>query len=192
MEYRNFDTLGNIIPTVQPLTVTGANGTSQWTGLATIRVFLSWSAETFPDPALTADKPGTPNSSAIAWAGSATSGSGVPVKLFSTSFAISPIAPVAGDYNRDGTVTASDHTEWRKAFGESQPQYMYADGNNNGLVDGSDYIIWRKANSSGGTGTISGMMVPEPASYVVAVVGCAVVAICRRRARQRADFIGEN
>jgi hypothetical protein len=188
MEYRNFDTNG---ATVQPLTVTGAEGTSQWTGLADIRILLSWSADTFPDPDLTADKPGTPNRSVTAFVGSAISGSGVPIKLFNTSFAIPTIPSLEGDYNRDGNLSTNDYTEWRKVFGESQPQCLYADGSNDGTVDGRDYIVWRKAVSSEGTGATFGTTIPEPTSLLLAGSGLAVLAMCGRRGHKWADFIGE-
>lgn len=48
---------------------------------------------------------------------------------------------VTGDYNRDGTVDASDYTVWRDNLGSTTD--LLADGNGNGVIDQADYISWR-------------------------------------------------
>jgi hypothetical protein len=88
--------------------------------------------------------------------------------------------PPAGDYNRDGKLDTNDFSEWRKAFGESQPQFMYADGNNDAMVDAADFVIWRKALTAGSGAAI----VPEPASLTI-IIGGFVALIWSRKSWRR-------
>jgi hypothetical protein len=50
--------------------------------------------------------------------------------------------PVAGDYDRNGKVDASDYALWRNTL-HSQTS-LAADGNGNGIVDQNDLMIWRR------------------------------------------------
>jgi prepilin-type processing-associated H-X9-DG protein len=100
--------------------------------------------------------------------------------LFYNSFSIATIGPLAGDYNRDGKFDMNDHVEWRKAFGESQPQFLYADGNNDGIVDMADYLVWRKAMTTPAAGTTFGP-IPEPAGLLLAGLGSIAFLAIRRR-----------
>ena len=50
-------------------------------------------------------------------------------------------SPVAGDYNRNGTVDAADYTVWRDTLGTIG--YMAADGNKNNAIDAGDLTIWQ-------------------------------------------------
>jgi hypothetical protein len=74
------------------------------------------------------------------------------------TFTILSIAPnpVAGDYDRNGTVETADHTAWLNTHGDTG--VPAADGNNNGTVDAADYIVWREhlGQSSAVTGSIIG------------------------------------
>lgn len=143
------------------------NGT-QWTGTrAFIKYFLSWDSSTFMDSELTADRPLTPATpSVIAFVGSSTS-----PKFFSVTSTLAIVPPI-GDYNRDGKLDGSDYTEWRKAFGESQPAFLYADGSNNGEVDAADYVVWRKRSALGNGFALP---LPEPSCLVMGVIGLVIL-----------------
>ena len=47
--------------------------------------------------------------------------------------------PLSGDFNRNGTVEATDYAEWRSTFGSIDE--LAADGNGNGIVDTADYVV---------------------------------------------------
>lgn len=69
------------------------------------------------------------------------------VALYNTKPSVSGTLTVSGtgwttgDYNRDGSVTMDDYSEWRHAYGTFDS--TLADGNGNGVVDAADYVIWR-------------------------------------------------
>jgi trimeric autotransporter adhesin len=67
---------------------------------------------------------------------------------------LNPALP--GDYNRDNTVTAADHTFWQTNFNATISPGLQADGNGDGVVDAADYSIWRDHYT------------PPPASVAVA------------------------
>jgi hypothetical protein len=167
-----FDSRFNLTPS--PLVVNG----NSWAGAtAFMRLELSWPWSTFADadePKLTPDRPLTPNFSNSAYS---TVGSGTP-RLFSIS-SISAIAPLAGDYNRDGTIDASDYAEWRQAFGESGEACLFADGNNSAVVDAADYVIWRDALGPSGAFSIA----PEPSSLGIMAAGLFLCAAWFRRCK---------
>jgi Dockerin type I domain len=50
------------------------------------------------------------------------------------------VSPLDGDYNRNGTVDASDYTIWRDTLGSNSD--LRADGNHNGTIDSADYTVW--------------------------------------------------
>jgi hypothetical protein len=73
---------------------------------------------------------------------------------------------IAGDYNGNGAVDASDYTYWRSTFGLVTS--LAADGNNSGTVDTADYVIWRNRL---GLGSASGSpAVPEPGVFASLMV----------------------
>jgi hypothetical protein len=115
---------------------------------------------------------------------------------------MSPVAisiqfAVAGDYNGNGTVEATDYNTWRQSYGSTTD--LAADGNLNGVVDGADYVLWRKnigqslfligsgsgLGGNGGGGLGSGLQlggaVPEPGT--VALMLSAGLALLTARAR---------
>jgi hypothetical protein len=51
-------------------------------------------------------------------------------------------AVIAGDYDRNGTVDASDYALWRNTV--SSTTNLSADGNKNGVIDQGDLMVWRK------------------------------------------------
>jgi peptidyl-prolyl cis-trans isomerase A (cyclophilin A) len=88
----------------------------------------------------------------------------------------------AGDFNFDGTVNAADYAVWRNTYGSTTN--AAADANGNGKVDAADYVLFRKTlGQSGGPGSGSGALenltVPEPAAYILLVVGYMVLGIRR-------------
>lgn len=178
VDYVNFGSNG-VDPTVKPLIITGANGTLSWTGLASIKVDLSWSADTFPDPSLTPGAPITPDSSVTAFVGSADSGTGVPVAPFSpplspSPFMISAISLIAGDYNGNDEFDSGDYSEWRKVYDCSDDACLYADGNGDGVVDGADYVVWRHSLAvASGSGVTQLALVPEPSTIALCCLALA-------------------
>jgi hypothetical protein len=93
------------------------------------------------------------------------------------SFAdVTPVATVpvlAGDYNNDGLVDASDYVAWRK--GIIQNETVSPD-----VVDDLDYDEWLEHFGTGEAGS-GGGAVPEPASVVLCVIG--IIGFLSRRDR---------
>ena len=83
-------------------------------------------------------------------------------------------APIAGDYNADGTVDELDYTAWQNTFGQAVSPGTSADGNNDGLIDAADYTVWRDAQSA------PAAAVPEPISLLLASFAASTTLRCRR------------
>jgi hypothetical protein len=88
---------------------------------------------------------------------------------------------MSGDYNRDGTVDASDYTVWRNTFGSEID--LRADGDHDGHVTSSDYEYWktRFGNTSDVGNSDLVENVPEPTAISLAMVTFCVFASCRMR-----------
>lgn len=56
--------------------------------------------------------------------------------------AAEPIAPLAGDYDRDNVVAAGDLSVWQSTYGTVGAD-LAADGNQDGIVSGADMLIWQ-------------------------------------------------
>lgn len=90
-------------------------------------------------------------------------------------------APVAGDYNGDGSVNAADYAVWRDTLGQSGTG-LAADGTGptgtpDGVVDALDYDFWRSRFGAASGGGAGGVAAPEPAAtalFLTAAVLCAV------------------
>lgn len=55
------------------------------------------------------------------------------------------LAPLPGDYNRNGIVEAADYTVWRDTLGQSGlAQFSGADGDGSGSIGQGDYDVWRE------------------------------------------------
>jgi len=78
---------------------------------------------------------------------------------------------IAGDYNGNGVVDASDYTYWRSTFGSIN--LLAADGTNLGSIDAGDYVLWRQRLSEVGG---SSPAVPEP-SLRIAFIGLVIALI---------------
>jgi hypothetical protein len=77
---------------------------------------------------------------------------------------------LTGDYNEDGVVDAADYVVWRKSAGDFGGQQGFED--------------WRAnfGNSLSGSGSHTTVgVVPEPATWLLAVTALWVVGQCRRR-----------
>lgn len=94
------------------------------------------------------------------------------------------LLPLAGDYNGDGVVSASDYTIWRNTRGSRED--LAADGNGNRRIDDGDYTTWKSnfGNVSGG-GVNAALSVPEPAAGLLAFVALAHAMTARRRTAAR-------
>jgi hypothetical protein len=99
-----------------------------------------------------------------------------------SSYVGTAVYPLAGDFNRDGIVDMSDYVMWRENVGKYVLAYSSADGDGNGVVDANDYSIWRAHfGQVAGSGALAAT-VPEPASFMIALL--AVVATSFRRTRR--------
>lgn len=89
------------------------------------------------------------------------------------------LAPIAGDFNRDGIVNSADYVVWRKSAGHSG-WGLAADSDLNGVVDAADYATWRShfGQSSGGGLAAT---VPEPAALVSLMVALSAILFSHRR-----------
>jgi hypothetical protein len=97
-----------------------------------------------------------------------------------------PAAGVAGDYNGNGTVDAADYVVWRNNLGASFQLQNEVAGTTPGAVTQDDYDAWRArfGNTSGaGGGELSGTIVPEASTAVLAALAGMLVA-CRRRSKR--------
>ncbi|HEX4414774.1 MAG TPA: hypothetical protein VH107_14160 [Lacipirellulaceae bacterium] len=106
--------------------------------------------------------------------------------LFLQQFAHTAVLPVAGDYNRDGVVDMRDYIVWRNEAGQSVLQYSDADGDGNGVVDTNDYAIWRAQFGQTAASGVSNAAVPEPATFVIALLAMVETSLVRTRRRSAA------
>lgn len=83
-----------------------------------------------------------------------------------------------GDFNRDGTVDASDLLNWKGGYGEAAPAFTDGDNDRDGDVDGDDFLAWQQA--LGGAATLASQMaVPEPSAALLLSAGLAAAAAQR-------------
>jgi|tagenome__1003787_1003787.scaffolds.fasta_scaffold20965867_2 hypothetical protein len=149
---------------------------STYTKATIITAPLSWDWSTFNDPdepKLRSELPHDdffPFQGSIAAQGAAT----FVIRSFSR------IVPSDGDYNIDGAVDSNDYPSWCKAFGQTSPDFSYADGNHDGIVDAADYVVWRSRNGRGIIGSGSSL-VPEPSTIFFTSASLLLLAGYRRR-----------
>jgi hypothetical protein len=91
---------------------------------------------------------------------------------------------ILGDYNGNGIVDAADYTTWRDHLGQAFTlSGERPDAVSPGEVDQEDYAYWVSrfgATSNPGAASLGARAVPEPASWLLAVVA-GVWLSCRRQ-----------
>lgn len=85
-----------------------------------------------------------------------------------------PAPALAGDYNGDGAVNATDYNAWRTNYGSTAlAPAVGADGNADGLVNAADYTVWRDKLSA------QPAAIPEPTTLMAVAVITSLVSIWR-------------
>jgi hypothetical protein len=84
---------------------------------------------------------------------------------------VGSLPAVPGDYDRNGTVDATDYVLWRKTLGQSTGAFSGADGNGDGLIDQADYDFWRERFGKfySERGSAAGSAVPESSTGILTV-----------------------
>ena len=108
-------------------------------------------------------------------------GNGIFLKSFveDSQSATVTLQNLPGDYDGNGDVDNDDYSVWNAAFGNTG-DFQPADGNLDGVVDTADYTVWKDnvgntAVELGiGVGNGAGSAIPEPAAWLVLLVGLAV------------------
>ncbi|MEO0530621.1 MAG: glycosyl hydrolase [Planctomycetota bacterium] len=80
---------------------------------------------------------------------------------------------IAGDFNGDGAVDATDYTVWRDNQAASVNPWSPGDANGDGAINAADHAIW--VTNFGAVPALS-TAVPEPAGLLVALLGMAAAA----------------
>jgi hypothetical protein len=96
------------------------------------------------------------------------------------------VQPLAGDYNNDGVVDASDYTVWRDHEGSEVETEI--DGDKSGIVDNGDLEVWKNNlghhQGGGGGGIAGGNAVPEPSTGLIVLFGAATMLWYRLPSRR--------
>jgi autotransporter-associated beta strand protein len=91
------------------------------------------------------------------------------------------LAPIASDFDRDGTVDAADLGVWNMAMAAGT---IAGDANGDGQTDGSDFLLWQRQLGSSVLSVAAATAVPEPATLTL-LLGTAIgLFAARRRARR--------
>lgn len=106
-------------------------------------------------------------------------------------------APLAGDYNGNGTVDAADYVLWRFYFGNSAAAFAVGtrDPANSGPVGMADYTVWRSNfgnTRGGGAGAVSQSSVPEPPVGLIALLAMCNAGLTRCRTTRRRAYMSRN
>jgi PEP-CTERM motif len=92
-----------------------------------------------------------------------------------------PSQVLAGDYNGNGVVDAADYTVWRDKLGQS---VTIPGDTTPGTVVQADYDVWKNnfgAHAGSGSGALSVGAVPEPATWLLGLIGFVGAGVLRRR-----------
>jgi hypothetical protein len=105
-------------------------------------------------------------------------------------FSLAPFTPpdggVAGDYNDNGTVDAADYALWRDLLGTNTQLENEGSGVTPGMVTQEDFTTWREnfgKTPAGSGGSVAG--VPEPGSFILAMLLVSICSVCQRRQARR-------
>jgi T5SS/PEP-CTERM-associated repeat protein len=98
-------------------------------------------------------------------------------------------AGLAGDYNADGVVDAVDYTVWRNNLGDPNESDLNNNGDG-GQVTASDYTWWKQhygdtSPGSGGLATVAAGFIPEPTSWLLALLAALPAMACTRHLHRR-------
>jgi hypothetical protein len=93
------------------------------------------------------------------------------------------MAPVAGDFNHDGSVNAGDLDVWKTAFGTATAA---ADADGDGDSDGADFLAWQRNFTGGAAAIANNAAVPEPLALSSAVLAATLLVGSTRKPRRTA------
>jgi hypothetical protein len=89
-------------------------------------------------------------------------------------------APIAGDFNHNGTVDMADYVVWRKSQGQAG-WGLAADSDLNGHIDAADYAAWRSHfGQPPGSGSFNDGAIPEPATWTMLLAAISSIFLRRR------------
>jgi autotransporter-associated beta strand protein len=96
------------------------------------------------------------------------------------------VAPLAGDFNGNGTVESTDLTAWQNGFGmPNGANASNGDGDADGDVDGSDFLVWQRnlgMTQSTAASAANAAAVPEPSAAMMLLL--AMGGMWGRRVRR--------
>jgi hypothetical protein len=120
------------------------------------------------------------------WSIPAASGSGsvVVADVLFDSLSVDMPGLLLGDANGDSVVDGGDYTAWADHYLQFNQTVVSGDFTGDGLVDGADYTVWADHYQPSSFGAAAASAVPEPATTILAAIGCIVLigfrGICRR------------
>jgi hypothetical protein len=96
-----------------------------------------------------------------------------PVEVVVNDFAYYPL--LAGDFNKNASVDASDYVAWRNGLGTR--------------YEASDYDVWRgNFGHAAGVGTFADVSVPEPSAAAISIAAvCCLMCVVGRTPRFDVD-----
>jgi hypothetical protein len=101
--------------------------------------------------------------------------------------------PLAGDYDRNGSVQQADYSVWQANFGATAGPGLAADGNGNGVVDAADYAVWRDnlpTSAVASAQVAAAFTAASPVAPTIALVGTeGVVGVDRVERQSRSLFV---
>lgn len=102
---------------------------------------------------------------------------------------VTPAGPTftpTGDFDDDGDADGKDFLTWQSNYGLSGASLTQGDADGNGTVNDADLAVWRSQFGQTGLATAAVSTVPEPATFVPAMLAAAGLGAARRRSRWHA------
>lgn len=112
------------------------------------------------------------------------SGPGVTAGMWTlnVNYEVLAAAGLVGDYNDDGAVDAADYAMWRDNIGQPGTVLNNRDSENMGVVSEDDFASWREHFGDVlGSGAGSASAVPEPASWLMLLLGVCMARLASGR-----------